>query len=237
MSDDAIPMASPRCSACDVLLTADGGRRSCPRCGREFIVALIHAGHGAAYRAAPAFDLASAHDPPPRGSGLRVHQDGDVLDLTIGDRGLLSSAWMTASLVAILVAFFALIPLELWLPLNWIQTFIALGVLFACVWRVTRPLRSDTLDVAVREQHLVWRRFDGNGVLRGEWTQELASITGVHDAGRHIRLTTESGPAVEIGKGLNAPPRVIRWVVQRLAEHLPVPDHGDDDGPQAEHAS
>jgi predicted RNA-binding Zn-ribbon protein involved in translation (DUF1610 family) len=227
MSITSMPVPLPRCTACDVALVADGGRRACPRCGRSFIASVVKAGGTAVYRDAPVFELEPAHDPPPRGSGLRVRADGDVLDVRIGGPGFLSNGALSASLGAILVSCFALIPLELWLHLSIGPTFLAVGILFALVLIVTRPIRRETQEIVVSHDRLYWRLYDGHGALRSSRSYGLDTVIGAHDDDDRLHIAFADGATVAIGNGISVPRRVRRWLAQRIAERLPKPKQVD----------
>jgi len=230
----ALPIPVPPCPVCATALVLDGDRRSCPRCGRAFTVKVVGAALGSVYREAPGVDLVPARHRAPV-AGLSVGGRTLGLEVSIGNPWGTNGATRAkfalsmsavASLICLLVGVLGT-SLWGWIPPAWAWVLIAIPMLLDSLNGMVSIMSARdriTIETVAGGSlgSLVWTRRRGSKLLKDEQVA-LSRVTGVHDAADHIRVDLDDGSFWEIGKGLNVPRRVRRWVAGRVAELLPLP--------------
>ena len=239
---ESLPPPRPSCPGCATPLVVDDQAHVCPRCGRAFTVALIQAPTDEVYRAAPVFDIVplrparapfelislpriekaletfmrSRWDWRSFSRGLRgaVRDEPTPLDVTIGSalqllRPALGLVRSTLALAGVALAFF-------YRDLGYVFLLGALALLIT----ENTAARQTRDRLFAREDRLVWQRMRRGKILREE-SVEVRHIAAVYNEGDHVRIVLDDSNVWEVGKDLNVPRAVCRWLARRVAQEIP----------------
>jgi hypothetical protein len=175
------------------------------------------------YRGAPVVAVIPARDPAPRGLGLRVTVDRDVLDIRIGGRGLLGRRHLAAVAVLLNAVWSGAILLAAALDASEGALYAVFAGVFAVLAVATRPMRRENERLIVANGRLVWRRMRGQDEVLASDAIALDRVRSVHDRGDGIAVEIDGGRVWHLGSGLGVPDDVRGWVARRLALLLPLP--------------